>query len=258
MALRSADGCGTGLRLGCGTALRLCCGAMKRVTLTFDNGPTPGITEPVLAILEKAGLRCTFFMIGDKLRTAAATTLMHAVHQAGHWVGNHTLTHTVALGDRPDAEYALQEIEGAQQRIAACASPARLFRPYGNDGLLGRHLLSQAAVAHLLQGQYSTIIWNAVPGDWKDPTGWVDRCIAQVRAQDWSVVVLHDIEAGCLPRLPELLARLVDEGVTFTQAFPDAVVLTRGGRPVALVPAFVSDAPAQPGWRTGIGHGSEG
>lgn len=35
-----------------------------RVTLTFDNGPTPGVTERVLDILAQARLRSTFFVIG--------------------------------------------------------------------------------------------------------------------------------------------------------------------------------------------------
>ena len=41
------------------------------------------------------------------------------------------------------------------------------------------------------------------------------------------MVVLHDIEGGCLPRLTELLRRLEDIGVAFEQDFPDAVTLTR-------------------------------
>ncbi|CAH2601581.1 Chitooligosaccharide deacetylase [Rhodovastum atsumiense] len=216
---------------------------MKRVTLTFDNGPTPGVTEAVLSILERNGLRGTFFMIGEKVSAPGGVALMHEVHRAGHWVANHTLTHSVALGDRPDAGYAVREIDEAQWRIAACATPAKLFRPYGNDGLLGPHLLSRAATAHLLRGRYTTILWNSVPGDWRDPDGWVERCVSQVRAQDWAVVVLHDIETGCLAGLPDLLRRLADEGVTFTQDFPDSVVLTRDGHPVSLDPAFIADAP---------------
>lgn len=215
---------------------------VKRVTLTFDNGPTPGVTEKVLSILDRAGLRCTFFLIGDKLRTEAGVATMHLTHQAGHWIGNHTLTHNVAFGDRPEAAYALEEIEVTQRRIGACASPAKLFRPYGNAGLLGRHLLSQAAVSHLLSGHYTTIAWNNVPGDWRDPEGWVERCVAQVRRNDWSVTVLHDIENGCLPRLPELLSRLNDEGVSFTKDFPDSVVLTRDGGIVSLHPGLIADA----------------
>ena len=215
--------------------------ADRRVTLTFDNGPTPDVTERVLDILAGQRILTTFFVIGSKLGEPAAASLMQQAHAAGHWIGNHTFSHTVALGDRPDRAHALSEIEGAQARIGRFSHPEKLFRPYGNSGRLGPHLLSRAALDHLVAEHYRTIIWNNVPGDWKDPDSWVESCMAQVSAQDWSVVVLHDIEGGCLTRLPELLRRLEDLGVTFEQGFPDAVTLTRKGRIVSLPESYVAD-----------------
>jgi peptidoglycan-N-acetylglucosamine deacetylase len=212
-----------------------------RVTLTFDNGPTPGVTERVLEVLERARILSTFFVIGNKLDQPAAASLMKQAHAAGHWIGNHTLSHTVALGDRPERNYAVNEIEGAQERIGSFAHADKLFRPYGNSGLLGPHLLSRAALDHLLAKNYRTILWNNVPGDWRDPEGWVERCIARASAEPWSVVVLHDIGMGCLVRLPELLRRLEDLGVAFEQDFPDSVTLTRGGRIVTLPGNYVID-----------------
>ena len=39
----------------------------RRVTLTFDNGPTPEVTERVLDILAERRILTTFFVIGNKL-----------------------------------------------------------------------------------------------------------------------------------------------------------------------------------------------
>ena len=47
----------------------------RRVTLTFDNGPTPGVTERVLEILDRENIRSTFFVIGQNLGSPAATSL---------------------------------------------------------------------------------------------------------------------------------------------------------------------------------------
>jgi peptidoglycan/xylan/chitin deacetylase (PgdA/CDA1 family) len=213
---------------------------MKRVTLTFDNGPTPGITERVLEILDRAGLRCSFFVIGQKLAAPAAAALMRQAHAAGHWIGNHTLTHATPFGLRPDAAFAAGQIDETQALIGACARPEKLFRPYGDQGRIGPHLLSAAAVAHLLAGRFCVVTWNNVPGDWKDQDGWVAHCLAGVRTQDWSVVVLHDIANGCLEHLPELLRRLEDLGVTFEQGFPDSVVLMRDGQALNLDPGLIA------------------
>ncbi|HET7885564.1 MAG TPA: polysaccharide deacetylase family protein [Bradyrhizobium sp.] len=218
----------------------------RRVTLTFDNGPTPDVTDRVLDVLAGFRILTTFFVIGSKLDNLMAASLMQQAHAAGHWIGNHTLTHTVALGDRPDRSYAVSEIEGAQARIGPYAHPEKLFRPYGNSGHLGPHLLSRAALDHLLAENYRTLIWNSVPGDWRDPDGWVESCLAQVSAQAWSVVVLHDIVGGALARLPELLRRLEQAGVTFEQNFPDTVTLTRGGKIVSLPQDYIADQVVRP------------
>jgi len=213
----------------------------RRVTLTFDNGPTPGITERVLAILDREGIRATFFVIGRNLAQPAAASLARKAHSAGHWIGNHTFSHSVALGDRPDPDYAAHEIGNTQNYIAELSHPNKLFRPYGNSGLIGPHLLSRAAVAYLLANRFQTVLWNSVSGDWRNKAGWVERCVAQVLESEWSVVVLHDIEQGCLPRLSELIQRLNDLGVIYEQDFPESVVLTRAGKTVSMSPTYISD-----------------
>ena len=137
----------------------------RRVTLTFDNGPTPGVTERVLEILERHSIRSTFFVIGRNLADPEAASLARQCHAAGHWIGNHTFSHSVALGDRPEADFAAHEIGNAQRAIRDLSHPDKLFRPYGNSGLIGPHLLSRAAVAYLLANRFQTVLWNSVPGE---------------------------------------------------------------------------------------------
>jgi hypothetical protein len=80
--------------------------SMKRITITFDNGPTPGVTERVLDVLARRDIRAPFFVIGQQLRDQRALEIMHEAQAAGHWIGNHTLTHAVGLGERATAEFA--------------------------------------------------------------------------------------------------------------------------------------------------------
>jgi peptidoglycan/xylan/chitin deacetylase (PgdA/CDA1 family) len=215
---------------------------MKYVTLSFDNGPTPGVTEKILEILERAEVRSTFFVIGEKLEDPSAVALMAAAHQAGHWTGNHTLTHSTALGDRPSADYAATEIGETQKRIGDFAHPDKFFRPYGKSGLIGSHLFSQASVSYLLEQRYCALLWNSVPGDWRDGDHWVDKCLSDVAAQEWTAVVLHDVAGASLDRLPELLDRLLQLGVVWRQDFPESVVMIRSGRRVSLLQSYVADA----------------
>jgi len=202
---------------------------VKRVTLTFDNGPTPGITERVLDILSTRRIQTTFFVVGERLERPGGRALATRAHSEGHWIANHSLTHSAPLGEKPDADYARREIEGTQNLIGELAHADKMFRPRGGGGSIGPHLLSRAALQLLLAGKYTCVLWSSVPGDWKDQEGWVERCVTEVAARDWTVVAIHDVENAALPRLAEFLDRLDSLGVEFRQDFPDDVVITRRG-----------------------------
>jgi peptidoglycan/xylan/chitin deacetylase (PgdA/CDA1 family) len=206
---------------------------LKRVTLTFDNGPTPGITEHVLDVLSGRRIPSAFFVIGEKLVKPGGRDLAARAHSEGHWIANHSLTHSVPLGEKSEEEYARREIEETQNLIGELAHPDKLFRPMGGGGCIGPHLLSLAALQLLQAGKYTCVLWSSVPGDWKDQNGWVDRCISEIAVRDWSVVVIHDVENACLPRLPEFLDRLDSLGAEFRQDFPEDVVITRRGKVVS-------------------------
>src|SRR6266404_6320197 len=92
-------------------------------TLSFDNGPTPGITEGVLEVLARYGLLSTFFVIGQRLEAPRNAALLQAISAAGHWIGNHTWSHSVAFGDRPDAACAREEIDRAPTASRGCEKP---------------------------------------------------------------------------------------------------------------------------------------
>src|SRR3989440_3424461 len=116
------------------------------VTLTFDNGPEPAVTPRVLDILEAAGVKATFFVLGSKLADKKRRALAKRAHAEGHWIGNHTWSHAEPLGRLRDASRVVSEIVETQALIDELAHPDRLFRPSGGGGALGPHLLSPVAV----------------------------------------------------------------------------------------------------------------
>ena len=109
---------------------------MFDLTLTFDNGPEPGVTPRVLDILRERGIKTTFFVIGEKLGDPERRRLAARAHDEGHWIGNHTFTHTVPLGQQHDPETAQNEIGRTQAAIGDLAHPKRWFRPFGGGGNL--------------------------------------------------------------------------------------------------------------------------
>jgi peptidoglycan-N-acetylglucosamine deacetylase len=61
-----------------------------------------------------------------------------------------------------------REIEDAQSVIGIWLDQETLFRLYGKGGLPGRHLFSPAALSHLRRNRYASVLWNLVPGDWRN------------------------------------------------------------------------------------------
>ena len=110
------------------------------VTLSFDNGPEPEVTPGVLDTLAKHAIKASFFVMGRKVITPKGRALAMRARDEGHWVGNHTFTHSKPLGEL-DREAALREFEQAEESLAWLDQRPRLFRPYGRQGKLGQHLI---------------------------------------------------------------------------------------------------------------------
>ncbi len=200
-----------------------------QVTLTFDNGPWPGVTDEVLDVLENRAVVATFFVVGSMLARDGGRALAERARAEGHWIGNHTWSHSVPLGVDPDPAYAEAEIERTQELIGDLAHPRRWFRPFGQGGHITPDLLSPASVDLLERGGYSCVLWNTVPRDWEDTSGWVDTALHEATLLDHAVVVIHDLPTGAMDHLGRFIDGVNERGGTFVQEFPaDVIAIDRG------------------------------
>ena len=211
-----------------------------QVTLTFDNGPEPAVTPRVLDILGNAGIPATFFVVGSKLAHPEGRALAKRAAAEGHWIGNHTKSHSLPLGLMTDPNAVLDEIMDTEALIDELAHPDRLFRPFGGGGDLGPHLLNRAALEILQQQKMTCVLWNAVPRDWEDPRGWAEVALAQCLAQPWTLLVLHDLPTGAMGRLRIFIDRVLDHGGRFRQDFPPECVPVLRGEIVGDVTPYLT------------------
>jgi peptidoglycan/xylan/chitin deacetylase (PgdA/CDA1 family) len=211
---------------------------LAQVTLTFDNGPEPQATPHVLECLARHGVKSAFFVLGQKVSTPAGLDLVRRASREGHWIGNHTWSHAGRLGDAT-REAALQEFERTEEALSWLRQPVPLFRPRGGAGKLGRGLLHPAVVDRLTGGGYTCVLWNSVPGDYRDPDGWMERALADCRTRDWSLVVLHDLPNGAMRHLDSFLRKLREQGYQFTQDFPPDCTPIVGGKIVQPLDEFL-------------------
>lgn len=195
------------------------CLAVFDLTLSFDNGPTPDVTPCVLDVLARRGVRSTFFVIGEKLARADNRALTERAHAEGHWIGNHTWSHSLPFGLMA-ADAAKSEFDRAQAAIGALGHAHRLFRPYGQGGNLDNRLLSKPVLDHLAQQHVTIVLWSALPRDWQDPDGWVERALGQAAVLPWSLMVLHDLPTGAMRHLDHFIELIGERGGRIRQEFP--------------------------------------
>lgn len=163
------------------TFVRLARG-MRRIALTYDDGPNDPHTLRLLEILAKHSVHATFFLIGRYVEQRP--DLAREIVNAGHVVGNHSFTHPL-LTFKSEAEIRLQLSQCQAALQDAIGEPANLFRPpFG-----GRR---PAVLRIARQLGLEPIMWSVSGYDWDaPPASAIERKVAkQIRGGD--VILLHD------------------------------------------------------------------
>ena len=203
---------------------------MANITLTIDNGPHREVTPQVLDALQQAEVTAHFFVVGKHAASAGGIDLLDRIRSEGHIVGNHTWSHETPFGDNPNPNAVADEVIRTGEFLEGYLSDPPLFRPFGGGGRLDPCLFSQALIDHLVTDRYTCVLWNSVPRDWEDPDGWVDTALAQVAAQPWSVVVVHDYLRGNASRIATFIERARGQGHEFVADIAPECLPIVGGK----------------------------
>jgi peptidoglycan/xylan/chitin deacetylase (PgdA/CDA1 family) len=146
--------------------------------LTFDDGPCPEITLQTLDILDKFGVKATFFCVGDNVRKFPE--IFEEIKLRGHAAGNHSMRHL--KGFNTDFKTYINDIEEADSYIH---SPL-LRPPYGR--ITFRQL-------RFLQKKYKIIMWDVITRDY-NPCFSSEKILSIVKkyTRNGSIIVFHDSE----------------------------------------------------------------
>jgi len=157
--------------------------AGRVVYLTFDDGPNPGATEPILQTLAAEGIPAAFFLVGEHVRRFPQVA--RRVAQAGHEIGNHTLRHRKLHFAGPAR--IRDELERTHALIVATTGRApRAFRaPHGYRNPFVAHATRRLG--------YTVFGWTF--GVWdSDPRVAAQEIRRRVRTRlrPGAIVLLHD------------------------------------------------------------------
>lgn len=185
----------------------IACGSRRerKVAITFDDGPHPGFTPRLLALLKKHDVKATFFVVGEMAERHPE--LVKAMSDDGHSVGNHTFHHVKLTRIRKDKVYIEIQACGEAIREITGKTP-RLFRPPGGD-----FNNQVASIAGSLG--YVTVLWTDNTHDYLNP-GQAEVMERSTRwVENGSILLMHDGSREMMAVLPGIIISLKKKGFRF-------------------------------------------
>ena len=176
------------------------------VSLTFDDGPHPIYTPPLLDMLKSHGVRATFFLIGKNVREHPE--IVRRIAAEGHVIGHHTYHHS-----KPGLMSPAQLMDEIRQTDALFSDilgrPVRLFRPPWGK-------LTAKKFLRLWRGGKTVVLWNVDPRDCD--CGNADEVREKLKVTPLAagdVLLMHDDQPYATAVLPEVIADAKSRGLTF-------------------------------------------
>lgn len=160
----------------------------RLIALTLDDGPTPEGTEVLLPLLERHGVRATFFVNGEPLRRFPEAG--RRIVAAGHQLGNHSDTHPRML--LRSTSFIRRELDATDAAIRAAGFRGEiLFRPPFGKKLFGLPWV-------LRDTGRLTVMWDIEPestrGVEQTPEGMATHVVAVARPG--SILIMHAMNDG--------------------------------------------------------------
>jgi len=188
----------------------------KIIYLTFDDGPTPEITDWTLNILKQYKAKATFFCIGKNVEKHPE--VFNKIVSEDHAIGNHTYNHV--KGWKTSSKDYIKNIVDAQNSINNQQSTINnrkskiinLFRPpYGQ--------IKPKQIKALSKLNYKIIMWSVLSVDW-DKAISKEKCLENVinNTSSGSIVVFHDSKKASINMqyaLPKVLDYFSKKGYVF-------------------------------------------
>ena len=184
-------------------------GPPGQVALTFDDGPDPQWTPQVLDILDRYGIKATFFVTG--LQVQRHPDLARAIVARGHSIANHTWSHarltSASDGGVSDQLVGTSNlIRDTTGYVVSCARP-----PYGETN--GR-------VNNLIAGSgMRPAMWSVDTEDWRR-RGVGSITARALAAGPDAVILMHDgggDRSQTIAALPGIIESLSARGLAFTR-----------------------------------------
>jgi len=178
------------------------------VYLTFDDGPTPEITNWVIKELREYQAKATFFCVGNNIKKHP--NIVKEIVSEGHLIANHTYQHV--KGWQANNNDYFEEVLQTEELIETYINSKKLFRPPHGQ-------IKRTQIKILQKSGFKIVMWRIIVGDFSSNLD-IQKSIKFLtkKTKKGDILVFHDSlkAAENLKKiLPEVLKNLQERGVVF-------------------------------------------
>jgi peptidoglycan/xylan/chitin deacetylase (PgdA/CDA1 family) len=166
----------------------------RQIYLTFDDGPTPEITDFVLECLAEYNAKATFFCIGKNV--VDNTAIIRRIQSVGHSIGNHTMNHSNAW--KMDFKSFKEDVKKCEDVFVQQQIKSIGFRPpYGR------------ITRKMYREMDDIILWSVLTGDYNASLKSDEILEAVIPLlKPGAIVVMHD-SVKAFPHLQVILPAIL-------------------------------------------------
>ncbi len=160
--------------------------AGRRIALTYDDGPNPAWTPPLLDLLDEHDAKATFFLIG--MWAEREPDLIREIVARGHAIGNHTFTHptmpALTAGQvREELRRCREAVEASGERFSRVDGAMLMRPPYGRR---------RPGTLRTMRGEgYVPVTWSVTGYDWRAGTSAEKITRNCLKAGEGDIILLH-------------------------------------------------------------------
>jgi peptidoglycan/xylan/chitin deacetylase (PgdA/CDA1 family) len=155
----------------------------RALLLTYDDGPSSALTQPLLDLLRERAARATFFMLGCHAQQFSG--IADRVLQEGHAIGCHSHQHLNAWKTLPWKS--LADIDAGYRSLSRWIQPDGMFRPP-----YGKMTLPTCWSIH--RRKAPVWWWTIDSGDTHDILPQTADVAEQLRTEGGGIVLMHDLD----------------------------------------------------------------
>ena len=175
----------------------------KEIAISFDDGPAANYTKEILAILNDANTKATFFCIGNRI--AGNEAVLKQLQADGHIIGNHSYSHHFwfDMYSAKKMQEDLDQMDAEMERVTGLKP--KLFRPpYG--------VTNPNLAKAIKNGGYTPVGWSVRSMDTviKDGKKLLEKINQGIKPG--AVFLFHDTSKTTLDILPQFIQEVKKRG----------------------------------------------